>query len=432
MSQIGRYDALRGSIDTLTGNTGGPVPPSGGNINILGDGNINVSGDPGASTLTIELSGHIVIDEFCTTGPEARMCLENNAITMGGTDTNVSLNVFPQGTGGLTVATGNISAASGGFIAANDNTDTGASALQFFKSRSVNPIQSGDLLGSVIYSGYDTGSAATVSAVIRAASTGTIAPDQVPSQLEFYTHDNNALGVQLALTIDNSQDALFENNVTATSFITSNVANNLDITGSIISSGGINPDIDITLDPQGTGTVNIAYATENALAFYGASGSLVEVGPLEDGELVIGSTGLAPVAATLTAGDGITITNAAGSITISATGRSVAQVQTTDDTPTTLASVILNEEEMITLTAVVNGFISTFNQSTGGRILVTAYRPTGGNITLVGLPVVDENTTSTTSIDADVDTGTQSVRIQVTGVAAETWNWSTTYDVLIS
>lgn len=44
------------------------------------------------------------------------------------------------------------------------------------------------------------------------------------------------------------------------------------------------------------------------------------IGQLTNGQLRIGSTGAAPVAATLTAGVGVTILNGAGSITISATG----------------------------------------------------------------------------------------------------------------
>lgn len=54
MSQSGR--SVVGSmnpIDTLTGNTGGAVGPTAGNINILGTGSISVAGNPGTSTLTI-------------------------------------------------------------------------------------------------------------------------------------------------------------------------------------------------------------------------------------------------------------------------------------------------------------------------------------------------------------------------------------------
>ncbi len=42
-----------GDVLTLTGNTGGAVGPTGGNINVLGNGTLQVVGTPGSSTLTI-------------------------------------------------------------------------------------------------------------------------------------------------------------------------------------------------------------------------------------------------------------------------------------------------------------------------------------------------------------------------------------------
>jgi hypothetical protein len=50
-----------------------------------------------------------------------------------------------------------------------------------------------------------------------------------------------------------------------------------------------------------------------------AGGAIVEAAALANGQLLIGSTGAAPVAAALTAGTNITITNAAGAITIGET-----------------------------------------------------------------------------------------------------------------
>lgn len=51
----------------------------------------------------------------------------------------------------------------------------------------------------------------------------------------------------------------------------------------------------------------------------GATAAVNWLAPLANGQLVIGSTGVAPVAAALTAGAGTTITNGAGSITIAST-----------------------------------------------------------------------------------------------------------------
>lgn len=60
--------------------------------------------------------------------------------------------------------------------------------------------------------------------------------------------------------------------------------------------------------------------TANAVQYNSGSGTLGGVGPLTNGQLLIGSTGNAPQAAALTAGSGVSITNGPGSITLSATG----------------------------------------------------------------------------------------------------------------
>lgn len=46
-----------GGVATLTGNSGGAVGPTAGNINVLGGTGITVTGNPGTSTLTITSSG---------------------------------------------------------------------------------------------------------------------------------------------------------------------------------------------------------------------------------------------------------------------------------------------------------------------------------------------------------------------------------------
>lgn len=62
-------------------------------------------------------------------------------------------------------------------------------------------------------------------------------------------------------------------------------------------------------------------ATANSAALVtGATGVPVWSSTMTNGQIIIGSTGATPVAATLTAGSGISITNAAGAITINASG----------------------------------------------------------------------------------------------------------------
>ncbi len=60
--------------------------------------------------------------------------------------------------------------------------------------------------------------------------------------------------------------------------------------------------------------------SENAVQYNAGSETFGAVGPLTDGQLVIGATGGPPQAQSLTAGTGISITNGSGSIVITATG----------------------------------------------------------------------------------------------------------------
>lgn len=56
--QLGTVGSGGSDLDTLTGNAGGPVGPTAGNINIVGDGTtITIFGNPGTSTLTASLVG---------------------------------------------------------------------------------------------------------------------------------------------------------------------------------------------------------------------------------------------------------------------------------------------------------------------------------------------------------------------------------------
>lgn len=74
----------------------------------------------------------------------------------------------------------------------------------------------------------------------------------------------------------------------------------------------------------GASTWATSTITQNSLVYGNATQGLTNLGVLTDGQLAIGSTGAAPVAATITAGANITVTNAAGSITIASTGGGIA------------------------------------------------------------------------------------------------------------
>lgn len=111
MSQAGRLSSTGGggggTITTLTGNTGGGVGPSAGNINIVGTGTISVAGNPGTSTLTISSSG---LSSISITG-DSGGALTGNAFT------------FTGGTTGLTFAgAGTTETLGGTLVVANGGT----------------------------------------------------------------------------------------------------------------------------------------------------------------------------------------------------------------------------------------------------------------------------------------------------------------------
>ena len=86
---------------------------------------------------------------------------------------------------------------------------------------------------------------------------------------------------------------------------------------------------------------NTSTALNNNRIMVSSGGSIVEALALTNGQLLIGSTGAASVAATLIAGTGIAITNAAGSITIASSISVINQATSLVDAITTSATDVL-------------------------------------------------------------------------------------------
>ncbi len=99
---------------------------------------------------------------------------------------------------------------------------------------------------------------------------------------------------------------------------------------------------------DGAGSFQGSALTTNAVT-YATSAFTLASQALTNGQLQIGSTGAHPVASTLTPGTGVTITNAAGSITINCTGAGLTWTVVTGATQAAAAN---------------NGYIS--NAASGG------------------------------------------------------------------
>lgn len=202
-----------GSLFTLTGNSGGAVGPSAGNINVIGDGiTINVVGNPATNTLTISASG-VEANSFPTDagtaipasgvlkinaangtnncgssvstsapGPSNTVLLNvtdanhNTTIGEGSSNTlagilNTSLGYLTFGAGTLT-STGNVAIGASSQYAKTSgsaNSSLGSASLAALTSGGGNTIlgyQSAQRLGTGSYNstlGYNSGSAWTTS-----------------------------------------------------------------------------------------------------------------------------------------------------------------------------------------------------------------------------------------------------------------------------
>lgn len=99
------------------------------------------------------------------------------------------------------------------------------------------------------------------------------------------------------------------------------------------------------------------------------------IGPLTNGQLVIGSTGATPVAAVLTGSSGITITNGAGSINISGGGSGYSWTEVTGVTQAMAvdSGYIANNAGLVTLTlpaiAVVGDTVIVQGKGAGGFLI---------------------------------------------------------------
>ena len=91
---------------------------------------------------------------------------------------------------------------------------------------------------------------------------------------------------------------------------------------------------------DGSGTFSASTMTQHSLLIGGANAYTIDdLGVATNGQLPIGSTGADPVLATLSAGTGVSIVNASGSITINSVGGGLSW---TDVTGTTQAIAVNN------------------------------------------------------------------------------------------
>lgn len=106
--------------------------------------------------------------------------------------------------------------------------------------------------------------------------------------------------------------------------------------------------------------------------------------------------------------------------------RSATEVQTDDDTQTTIDSITLEDENVYHIEAYIIAVLSNGTQRASYHIAATVYRTGAGNATIQGSVTELHVEESNGSLGATFTVDTNDVRVSVTGIAAETWEWGCT------
>lgn len=358
--------------------------------------------------------------------------VSGSAITMaGGSNINTSgagstitynLNASPSIAGTLTAGTGLV-ATTGNITASGGNVTASALVSAGTSMSAGTTITAGTGLiattGGLTLSSFTEGALVTSSAGVASAVTGTAgfvltanAPGSAPS---FQASPSSSISITGNTGGDLVGNAFtFSGGATGLSFGGAGSTETLTFAG-ITANGG---------------TVSLATDATNSTINVGTGAGIKTT--------TLGSTNTSSIT-TINAGSGaINLSSTAGTnlrtIAAGYTGSNwitlQEDVQTTDATPTNLLDVPVADSQMISIKGYINGFRSTFASSIGAEVFFTVQRSAGGNVAIVGTPIVNTNTNSTADVVCIVDTGAQTAIIQVVGVAATTWNWVGTFEYM--
>lgn len=191
--------------------------------------------------------------------------------------------------------------------------------------------------------------------------------------------------------------------------------------GGIVTNTAVTPtSLKAKLGVQTTSGVAYGTGTTTAVAWTAAGNSSPTVP-----QVLIAHTGGIPAFGSIaSAGSTIAITynNGTNTINLEADEAVDTTVQTTNATPTTLYSLAVATNQAVTLYCDIIGATADYSAAIGGNVEATARRAAGA-LTMVGAPVVNLNEDSSGSPDFNIVVSGNNLIIQVTGVAATTYNW---------
>ncbi len=176
-----------------------------------------------------------------------------------------------------------------------------------------------------------------------------------------------------------------------------------------------------TLLYASSANIMAALATANSsVLITSATGVPSMSGAMTNGQLIIGNTGASPTAATLTAGTGISISNGAGSITITSVGGGTATVSIAG----TSQAAAVNTRYIVANAAQTTITLPT-TFSIGDTVIIKGLGA-GGWILQAGTATTIRFGSATTSSAGTLTSGNQYDTVSVSGLVANT-TWSVDY-----
>lgn len=168
-------------------------------------------------------------------------------------------------------------------------------------------------------------------------------------------------------------------------------------------------DIRTTASPSFTG-LTVSGLTANSFLYSGAGGVLSTTAAPTNGQLLIGSTGAAPVVASLTAGANVTITPGAGSITIAATAAGITSLGGQTGATQTFATATTGTDFNIASAGNVHTFAIPDASAANRGLVTTGTQTIAGAKTFSTQPVYTAGTgTGTPPVVGTLNVNTTSV-----------------------
>lgn len=349
------FVSLSGSsgVQTLTGNSGGAISPSAGNINVVGSGSLTTAGS--GSTITASLTGltnHALLvgagtDTITSVGPSS---VANRVLMSQGSssDPAFSLATYP------TITTANqllyssssntvsgLSTANSGVLTTNSSGVPSITAIatdgQIIIGSTAGSPAAGTITAGTGVSVTNGSNSITVgvSGAVGQTITGNSGGALSPTAGNWNIQGSGSITASGSGSTLTTQLTGLTNHALLVGAGTATITNvgPTSTSGQILQSQGASADPAFStatypstttnnqiLYSSATNTVSGLATANNGVLTTGATGTPAITALSADGQLLIGSASGPPIAATLTAGTNVTITNAANSITIAASG----------------------------------------------------------------------------------------------------------------